>query len=530
MAWDDVPTIEITCGRHGVFGIRNKNLVPIGGLIKLRNATFEDRTWRTGGGADLFGTAIGAGVSCLAATDYWPDINTQRTLIAGSNGQVYKDNGLGTSWTSLVTLPSSGNIVPGFAIGGQEESGKDKKAFYFDRINSVRVLSANGATMTVLANPPADWAGANQPAIIAPHQGYMWGGGNMNAPHILYRTKRVDHEDYANSSSPGVTFIIAVGPTGNEQRIVNLLSFKGGLLCWKFPEGLYFIDTRDATPANWFALRIGTAGGAGPGCAAVVGTDVLYVAPDGSWHSVTATQTTGLVRADDITVKKLGPSWLADAIYGERLPWAQMVYDERALEVCLAHASVGSGKNDRRLHMDLSALEQGGENWIEWDRDVSEALFMRQVNKVLRPAIADDAGQVWNIARQNRDKNGAAYEFEWWMADTDFGEVAPQFKGKKKNLRWLKVEHDSRSDATHTIEVWRDGVFRQTLTLSLTAPAPVFPFTFPLTFNPPVHRLAPVRGAKRLQGQATRIALRGKTTTAADVSLTRLLIGMELAE
>ena len=53
-----VVPIEIQCGREGLWGIRNKNLIPIGGAVELKNATLEDHTWRTGGGAQKLGTLM----------------------------------------------------------------------------------------------------------------------------------------------------------------------------------------------------------------------------------------------------------------------------------------------------------------------------------------------------------------------------------------------------------------------------------------------------------------------------------------
>jgi len=41
MAYDGVTVVEIVLGREGLWGLRNRNLVPIGGLIQLRNATLE---------------------------------------------------------------------------------------------------------------------------------------------------------------------------------------------------------------------------------------------------------------------------------------------------------------------------------------------------------------------------------------------------------------------------------------------------------------------------------------------------------
>ena len=86
MAWDGAVVIEIIGGREGKYGIRNSNLVPIGGLLRLRNATLEDGTWRTGGGASQLGDAVDAALTLQRAIDYFPSIGTQRTLVYASDG------------------------------------------------------------------------------------------------------------------------------------------------------------------------------------------------------------------------------------------------------------------------------------------------------------------------------------------------------------------------------------------------------------------------------------------------------------
>jgi len=90
MAYDGVTVVEIVLGREGLWGLRNRNLVPIGGLIQLRNATLEDHSVRVGGGAVLVGSAFGggavAGVSALQALTSCASLGNRRVLAGVGDG------------------------------------------------------------------------------------------------------------------------------------------------------------------------------------------------------------------------------------------------------------------------------------------------------------------------------------------------------------------------------------------------------------------------------------------------------------
>src|SRR3990167_4220728 len=184
MAWHGVPVIEIVLGRSGLQIRRNKNLVELGSFKKLRNATLEDDSVRTAAGATPLGDAIGA-LTIQAAIDYWPTIAVQRPVVALSDGSIRKDDGSGASWSSLASGLTTTGAVPFFALGGRELVGKNAKVFYCDRVNAVRVLSADGSSATTIGNPPADWNGANQPGFLVAHDRWLFGAGNANDPKSI---------------------------------------------------------------------------------------------------------------------------------------------------------------------------------------------------------------------------------------------------------------------------------------------------------------------------------------------------------
>ena len=525
MAYDGVTVVEIVLGREGLWGLRNRNLVPIGGLIQLRNATLEDHSVRVGGGAVLVGSAFGGGaVAGVEAIDYWPDVSTQRAVVVGDDGAVYKDDGAGGGWATVVTGLTTANWVPHLVAGGAEAAGSNRKLFLFTRVNAVRVLSGDGAAMAAITSPPAAWGtGANNPGFGVVHQGYLWAAGMGNDPHGLDRSLQTDHENFT-----GTVYHMRVFP-GEGERLVAGLTYKGVLLLWKYPEGLYAVDTSDANDANWRIIKVGAPGAAGPRNIIAIEDDVIWMAPDGTWHLVSATTATGSVRAEDIAARKLG------RFIGEqfnlstvRMQAAQLIYYAYKQEVQAALSGIGQTAKNRRLHLDLNRRTEIGDRWVYWDRDRNEALFMRKVNGLPIPAMIDHVGQLWSLDQATRSANGAAYTSEWFTRDSDFGELVPGWQGRFKNLRFLQLEYDAKSAASHTVEVYLDGDLVQSIVFALTAAGAVLPFTLPATLG--AGGLL-TTGRRRCVGRGRRIAFRGSSSIAGqDISLTRLLVGLEVGE
>jgi len=495
--------------------------MPIHAFITLRNATLEDGSVRTGGGASTVGSAFDVARAGMFALDYWPTPSLQRTVVRDDNGQVWKDDGNGGGWATLVTGLTTAGAVPFLYPGGAEASGQNRKCFHCDRVNAVRILSGDGATMTVITSPPTDWSGANQPGFGVIHQGFNWMGGNVNAPHTIYRSLQNDHEDFTTTS-----YSLRVFP-GEGERLVAGLTYKGVLLLWKYPTGIYVVDTSDANSANWRVIKVGSPGAAGPANITGIEDDVMWVAPDGSWHLVSATTATGSVRAEDLTARKLG-SFVRDNVNLAQLAFAQLFYYSNKQEVLLGCHGSGQTAKNRRLHLDLNRRTEIGERWIWWDRDRNEALFLRKVSEIATPAFINNAGQMFLLDRTDRNNNGSAYTFEVFTRDSDFAEIVPGWQGRYKNLRFIQLEYDPRSTGTISMEVYVDGSLLQTISLTLTAGAAALPQILPFVLGTG-SLLSSIR--RRLRGRARRVAVRITSSAVnVDVSFVRLLIGLEVGE
>ena len=220
-------------------------------------------------------------------------------------------------------------------------------------------------------------------------------------------------------------------------------------------------------------------------------------------------------------MRKLG-SFFRDNVNLAQLATAQMIYYANKGEIQLACHGQGQTAKNRRFHIDRNKLSD--ERWIYWDRDRNESLFLRKRSGIQIPAMGDNVGQIWELDRVARNAAGAAYTFEWWLRDIDFGEVVRGWRGRKTNGRFLQLEYDARDAVIHVVEVYRDGTLSQTINFSLDGGAGTLPFTLPITFGVGGLRIS---RPQRLLGQAQRWSFRGRTTTASDTSITRLLIGAE---
>ncbi len=142
--------------------------------------------------------------------------------------------------------------------------------------------------------------------------------------------------------------------------------------------------------------------------------------------------------------------------------------------------------------------------------------------------MGDNLGQIWMLDQAARDKNGSAYTFEFFLADTDFSQFVPQWAGKWKNLRYVQIEWDPHTQGNLTLEVYRDGKLSQSINQLVTSGGLVLPFMLPGLFG---QDTLLVSNKRQLLGRCRRFALRGYTTqTDADVSISRLIIGVEVGE
>lgn len=455
---------ELPIGLAGLTGTHSLSQVQITQLLIAQNLTYENGTLQKEGGAVKYNdTAITGAPTILAGYDWWPNTTLQRMVLFTSTGDLLKDAGDGTFATTLAsglgTTHASRTIVPNFAEGGQEAILSDKKLFIFTAANQVQVLAADGATTADIAKPAADWTSARFPVCGAAHDNRMWAAMD----HRVYFSQFTDHEDFTDTTNAGS---LAIYP-GEAESIVALLSFKGQLLVFKYPYGIYAIDTTDPTILNWKVTRISRPiGAAGTGCVVNLEDDVLILDPVGVFHLLSTTTEYGDYGLDSASRPALMDTYVRDNLSLSRLRNAQSVFYTAKREVHFALSHNGSGPNDARLVVDINVT--GALRWRFSDRDINESLWLRKdFNSIPRLTVGDNKGFVYMMDQASRIKDGAGYTGKFQTPHMDMGHIDPRYGAMRKNGAFLEFIVEPKGNWNLYVDVYWDGKFSQTINFNM---------------------------------------------------------------
>ncbi len=452
---------EIPIGWNGLSGSKNQSQVPLESLIYTNNLTYESGTLqKEGGAAKLNTTAVSGSPGIIGGWDWHPTQTAQRTIIFADDGYIYRSTATAFAAMSGASgLTATGDVVPFFVEGGKEVAANNKKLFVFSGVNAVRVLDGDAAVMTS-ATGPTDWTATNQPSFGLVHVNRLWGGGNLNDPHRIYYSSASDHTDWATDAGS-----VAVYP-GDGERLVAALSFKGFIICFKSPAGVYAIDTRDATVANWRVDKLnGNIGAAGPRAAFAIDNDILYMDKGGQLHLISRIEDGSFDASNLSQLHDLLP-FMNDNYNLARGYFIKGIYYWAKREAHIAIAGLGATTNDQRLVIDFNDPKLP--RFRTSDRDVAQDIFLREdADNVPRLAITDDSGFVWNLDQDNRTKDGGGYNGQWQTAHMDMSHVDPSLAARRKNGRFLELVVEPTGNHDITIDVAWDNKLTQSLTFNL---------------------------------------------------------------
>jgi hypothetical protein len=92
-------------------------------------------------------------------------------------------------------------------------------------------------------------------------------------------------------------------------------------------------------------------------------------------------------------------------------------------------------------------------------RDVAVSMWMRpDPDNILKPAIGDEIGHVWNLDGLSRNKAGLAYPIRIETANTDLAWLDEQLATKSKSAQFLELTTEPRGDWDLTVEVFFDDI------------------------------------------------------------------------
>lgn len=477
--------IPIPLGQDGLIGSENSAFIQPTNLISAVNISYEGGSVRKEGGsfkyntnpiphlADIFadGTYFADGAlyadpgyasnsNILAGCDWFPQNSVQRMLVYTDDGRILRDTGTGL-FSTVVSSGLSGNCVPVFVPGGSESSGSERKLFMFNGANSPQVLSGDALVTSNISTPPADWS-VNKPTFGVVHEGRLWAGGNSNAPHTLYYSQLTNHENFTGSGSGVLTVYPGVG-----ERLIAAASYKGLLIVWKYPYGIYAVNTTDPDPTKWNVQTISQSIGAvSPYSWLIVDNDILFMDNTGSFQLLSGIMEYGKIGSKNLSwIADLNP-WVHDNFNLTELTKLRSVYYPWGREAFFALPEKTNTVNNQAIVIDFNRPDKPRFRFN--NKDVSQSLWLRRdSDNVERPYSGDDSGFIWGIEDyDNRSKDGNPYTSEFQTPHLDFGYADIKLATLRKNGQFLEILVDKLGTTTIYADIYWDGVFTHTATFN----------------------------------------------------------------
>jgi len=507
---------EIPIGVLGLYGSRNDSQLPPGALVTADNITYDTGGIRKEGGASKFNSsAISGTPSILAGIDYRPTASTERPVIITDDGKIFKDDGTGSFGTTLKSGITTSGMTGSFAVGGKEAAANDRKLFCFTSTNQVQVLTGDGATTADVGTPPTDW-GSSFPSFGFSHEFRMWGGGNSNDPHRLYYSTTTDHGNFTGSGSG----TLAIYP-GEEEGLINAISFNGLIFAFKSPRGIYVANTQDSTVSNWRVDKLnGDIGMASAHAGAQVDEDFIFLDTGGNLQALSGITELGLGSRNLSQLRKMG-EFVRDNVNVGRLDLCRATYYPFKRELHFALPKAGSTVNDARLVVDFNGQDIRF-RFSTRDNPVSMWL-QRDASGIQRPYIGDNAGFVWELDNDNRSKDGSGYKGEWKTSDMDLSHLDPSFATRRKNGKFIELSVEPTGNWDLDVDVFWDGDYHETVSFNLgTTGAALDSF---ILDTDALAGGTVMNLKKRITGSGRRLALQGRNDgDAQDYIISKLLL------
>ena len=510
---------ELPIGSKGLVGSKNQALIAPGHLLTADNLSyFGDVLTKEGGATKYNATEITATPAVLAGIDWWPTPGTQRMVVVTQAGEILKDDGGGTFGTVLKTgLTITADDIPEFVEGGKEAAANDRKLFIYVPGVHIQVLAEDAATTTDIATPTGDWT-AGKPTTGNMHVNRHWATGNSNDPYRVYYSSLTNHEEFTG----GTAGSFAVYP-GEGEKNVKLISFKGLQVIFRYPRGIYVIDTRDPTPGNWSVDRLSrTLGAAGSGCVVPVEDDVLFMDVTGNIHLLSTVTEFGNLGTRTVSDIANFQTYIKENANIGKLLRARSVLYPRRREVHFALAGTGSTRNNARLVMDITRPEDLKFRWST--RDVCESLWLRRNSDGEDTLTSGDAsGFVWLMDQETKSKDSGSYAGIFQSSHDDLSWLDPKLATIRKNGKFLELVVEPIGNWNMDVGVYWDGVLHQTVSFNMGVTGVAlgsFELGSDILGNSPL-----ANRKRRVTGSGRRISLRGINSGAGqDFSVLRFLL------
>lgn len=420
-----------------------------------------------------------SGIPSVTVTGDWtygftvvfPGTNSSQPLITTSANTLSTDGG-GTTITITVAHIQAGATGLGtittdthFVAGGAEVAGNSRRLFIFSSGTSqVAMITGDGGSVTGITRPAADWT--SYPTFGVIYNNRLVAFGNSNAPHTLYISKLGDHTDFTTSATDGTGASTFPVFPGEGDGLLGGIVFKGALLLFKRPFGMYMFQWNGGaltTPGNVSITKLSdnfTLGS--PHALAQILDDLIGGSQSGSIFSQKATNAFGSLEAGDMLLLAAVRNYFRSNFDPAGIQKMHAVnYGDKFLGMFTGR-DVASSPQNRILMLDMGATSPRIS--VE-SKDQPTCLFMRKdTNYVPRPYYGANDGFVYKMDQSARNVNGVQYTGEFQTPYTDFSYLEPKLAEKNKIFDFLAVTYQPTGNWSFYVDVWIDGVFVQTLT------------------------------------------------------------------
>jgi len=354
--------------------------------------------------------------------------------VSASKRKVYRTEGGGSVYKLLTTIEDNTTTT------------------YTDNIADGSLGATIPASNTA-GSQPSDWTGANYPSVGANHEGRFWAAGAANFPHTFYYTELSNHEDFVGQ--------INIFP-GESEKIVAAISYKGYLVVWKYPFGIYSIDTGNLNTSDWRVTKLNSStGGVSPNCVVVVDDDAVFLDNSGNFQKISAVTEFGDVSARNLSREAEMDIWIRENIDLSVLHKCGSVWHAKKREARFALTKSGGSNNNVQVVIDFNRPDKQRFRFSDQNECVS--LWSRKESDNTFAAVAgDSAGFVWSLDQENRNKDDLGYNGVLQTAHDDFNWKDSSLAVKRKRGQFLELVFEPKGNYNIDVDVYWDGYFEDT--------------------------------------------------------------------
>lgn len=362
--------------------------------------------------------------------------------------------------TLLGTITTDTFMIP----GGAEVANNPRRLFIFTGTSQVAMMTGDSSAVTGITKPAADWA-STFPTFGVQFNNRLCAAGNSNSPHTLYICRQGDHTDFSTSETDGTGAAQYPIFPGEGDGLIGAVVFKGGLLLFKRPFGMYLFQWNggDINDVNNVSIsRLSDAFAlTSPHAAVQVLDDLLGGASSGSLFSQKATQAYGSLESGDLMLQAQVRNYFRQNFAYGGLPKMQTIYyPEKVLAMFSGRDNTASPQN-RILMYDSAG--QSPRISVETKDQPTSMWLRKDTNFVPRPFYGADDGFVYQMDQSAANVNGLPYTGEFQTPFIDFSYLDPKLSEKVKLFEFLAITYQNVGNWSFFADIFVDGAFVQTV-------------------------------------------------------------------